>query len=328
VAEVPLHFIVPHSFADVVEEVPGMRLGENYPYWLGGRFNWAAQSWLVLREFRENVTIGTEPVPGRINVAHVMTWRTLGPRRGEFRLSIRADYPRLYDVDFEVLQNPAVDPGRHAVYLPYWPVPGLIPRAPGRRGVKTIAYAGRIGPLNLAEGLQASGTGPLAGFDFRVIPPDRWHDLSEIDVLVAIRTLDQSTHAAKPPSKLFSAWRAGIPLIAGWDSAFSHIGEPGVDYVRVASETEFTEALNRLASDPAYYDSLVRAGSAKAPEVGHEAIARVWLDAFDGPVRDAFERWKKNGPTARAAILGRATDRLRNAASAARSSLRARAAMG
>ncbi len=319
-----VHFLVPSSFASALDKLPHMRLGVDYPYWLGGRFNWVAQSWLILREFREGMTIGTEPMPGCVNVGHVMTWRSLGQRRGEFRLSIRADYPRLFDVDFEILQNPAAPTGHNAIYLPYWPVPGLIPRDNARSGVKTIAYAGRIGPLNLAQGFQSALWESLNDFDFRVIPPDQWHDLSEIDVLVAIRSFDCAPHAVKPPSKLFSAWRAGIPLIAGWDSAFSQIGTPGQDYLRVGSKVEFVQALNTLASDRNIYDAVVDAGRQRAPGVSHEAIAKVWLDAFDGPVRRAFEQWVERGPSLRATVLGRATDALRSVASATKASLRSR----
>jgi len=149
-----VHFVVPRESAEKVERLGGCVVGRDYPYWLGGQFNWTAQAWLVLRESREGLTIAVEPKPGVVNVAHTMVWRRLGARYGEFRLSVRADYRRLYDVDFEILQNPSVRLSRYQAYLPYWPVPGLIPRDVSRRRVETLAYAGRIGQRNLAGPLR------------------------------------------------------------------------------------------------------------------------------------------------------------------------------
>jgi hypothetical protein len=267
------------------------------------------------------MTIGTEPVAGRINFAHVMTWRSLSVRRGEFRVSVRADYPRLFDVDFDILQNPAAPSSGKSLYLPYWPTPGLIPRDRERRGVRAVAYAGRLGPINLAERLRSRGDKAFEGFDFRIIPPERWHDLSQIDVLVAIRSLDRRPHSNKPPSKLFSAWRAGIPLIAGWDSAFSAVGVPGRDYLRVDSESGLRAALCRLADHPELYDTFVQAGLRRAPEVSHEAFARQWLAAFDGPIASAWERWVEYGPNPVRSLAARAADSLRATASRAKSSI-------
>lgn len=305
-----VHFIVPKGFADQLASLPRLKVGQDYPYWVGGRFNWAAQSWLVLREFREGMTIGTAPEAGRVNFAHGMVWRALGVRAGEFRLSVRADYPRLFDVDMEVLQNPVqpLPPGR-AIYLPYWPVPGLIPRDPDRGEVRTIAYAGRIGGKNLSRELLDGG---LASLDFRVIEPDRWHDMSEVDVLLAVRSLDRETHDDKPASKLWNAWRAGVPLVAGWDSAFSAVGRPGEDYLRCGSFDEVMVALDRLAGDPELYARIAAAGLARAGEVSHETIARQWLRALDGPVASAFAGWQARGGRTPGQNVGRTLDRLRN----------------
>lgn len=314
-----IHFLLPPERAQMLACLSRMRLGYDYPYWLGGKFNWAAQSWLVLREYREGMTIGTEPVAGRINFGHVRTWRALDERRGEFRVSARADYPRLFDVDFEVLQNPSALTCKTGLYLPYWPTPGLIPRSEKRRDVRTVAYAGRQGRLNLAKELLSRSGGAFAGFEFRTIPPQHWHDLSGIDVLVAIRSFDRRLHRNKPPSKLFSAWRAGIPLVAGWDSAYSAIGVPGRDYVRVESESGLCAALRRLAEDPEFYDAMVQAGLRRAPEVSHEAVAQQWLAAFDGPIASAWERWSQSGPQPMRGAAARAADRLRAAGARAKS---------
>ncbi|WP_375257985.1 glycosyltransferase [Citreimonas sp.] len=316
------HFVIPPAFAEEVAALPDRVLGQDYPYWLGGRFNWVAQSYLVLRQYREGLTLGMAPEPDRINFAHCMGWRAMGARRGEFRISVRADYPRLFDVDFEILQNPAVPLGPRQAYLPYWPVPGVIPRDPSRQGLKVLAYAGRIGPLNLADDLKGGPTGLPRGLEFRIIPPHLWHDLSQIDALIAIRTFDGAPHDAKPPSKLFSAWRAGIPLIAGGDSAFSAVGTPGHDYLRVRTREEFTDALQRLHDDPDFYARIADNGHARADEVSHEAFARDWIAVFDDRIAPRFEAWKQDRLKGLYALAARGADRGRDTASGLKSRLR------
>lgn len=287
-----IHFVVPPEFSEELKDLENKHANGAYPYWLGGRFNWVAQSWLVLREFREGLTIGTTPVPGQINFGHVMFWRGRQSRGGEFRVSVRADYPRMFDVDFEVLQNPAAQLSDQQAYLPYWPVPGLKPRDSSRTQLRTVAYAGRMGPLNLAEGLKDASMLLPDGIEMRIIPPHKWHDLSEVDALVAIRSFDKKLHVTKPPSKLFSAWLGNVPLIAGFDSAFSEIGVPGQDYLRISTAQELYTVLEQLRDDRNFYDYIVRNGINRAVSVSHEEIANLWLDTLDTQVVAAFERWK------------------------------------
>lgn len=318
-----IHFILPAELANMAARLPDHRLGKDYPYWLGGRVNWPAHSYLVLRRHRENVSVGTTPRQGVINFAHTEVWRALRVRQGEFRVSFRADYRRLFDVDFEILQNPAVPLGPRQAYLPYWPVPGIKPRDPARRGLRTLAYAGRLGSRNLTAELRDGSRLPI-DINVQVIPPERWHVMTETDLLVAIRSFDRDPHHSKPPSKLFAAWLAGIPLIAGYDSAFSAIGRPGVDYLRVSSVSEFVEAVQRLARDPDAYDALVAAGRARAPEISHDEIAKTWLDCIDGPISDAFARYGPRRRSSTRARINRGLDQVRNAVSAIRATLPAR----
>jgi hypothetical protein len=291
-----VHFVVPKSFSAALADLPSKEVGVDFAYWVGGQFNWVAQSWLILRQYREGLTICTEPRPGHINFAHSMAWRALGRRQGEFRVGVRADYPRLFDVDFEILQNPVTPKGRFQAYLPYWPVPGLVPRDPKRAGIKRVAYAGRIGQRNLDRSLEATISVHPATRDleFVIVEPNQWHDLSQIDLLIAIRDFDCRPHDNKPPSKLFNAWHAGVPLIAGWDSAFSAVGRPSVDYIRVGSMEEFFCAVSRLREDRNYYEEVTGAGRERSAAFSHEAIAREWLALFENRIKREFELFQSS----------------------------------
>jgi hypothetical protein len=286
-----VHFLIPPEFANALEDLQKRVVGRDYPYWVVGELNWVVQSWLILRDYRDGMSIGAEPRPNVVNFSHSLVWRARGARLGEFRLGVRADFPRLFDVDFEILQNPAVRLSSRQAYLPYWPVPGIVPRDSDRTGLKTIAYAGFLGQRNLASQLCDGGHRAFGGLNFVVVPPEQWHDMSQIDLLVAIRSFDKQEHPTKPPSKLINAWIGGIPLVAGWDSAYSATGTPMTDYIRISTESEFKEQVDRLRTDPIYYDRFVEAGRKRAPEFSRERIANAWLAILDGPVQQTYLQW-------------------------------------
>lgn len=307
-----MHFVVSPMYAELLEGLGSQQVGNNYPYWVGGRYNWVAQSYLVLRQYREGMTIGTSPRRGLMNFGHCTAWRQFGGRCGEFRISVRADYPPVFDTDFEILQNPTASTTVVQAYLPYWPVPGIIHRDSSRQQLRTVAYAGRIGGRNLADDLlESSSSRLLSGLKFVIIPPSAWHDMSCIDLLIAVRSFDRDLHRNKPPSKLFNSWLSGIPLLGGWDSAFSSVGVAGTDYVRVGSLREFNLALERLRDDSAYYDSVVSKGAMRRGEVTHDAIAQQWLSVIDTRITPKFELWKAGLLPGYRQALGRLIDRSR-----------------
>lgn len=285
-----IHFVTPTIDDPRLQELKLTSPDRDYPYWLGGAINWPTQTYLHLREHREGVSIGTAPESGAVNIAHVDGWRKWGRSGDEFRVSIRADHYSLAGCDFEIHQNRAMLSGNADGYVTYWPVPRMIPRDPNRYEVRSVAYAGRVGPRNISSELLQSSGGDLVEGRLKLcrIESQKWHDMREVDILVAIRSFSRRTYDDKPPSKLLNAWNAGIPLIAGWDSAYSAIGTPGVDYLRVESGGEFTDALRRLADDPEYYKSVVDAGRKAVLKFTTKDIVKEWFDLLDGPVSETF----------------------------------------
>jgi hypothetical protein len=292
-----LHFIMPSSSTNLLDEILKTTIEIDYPYWLGGQLNWVAQAYLMLRRYKQNITISTEQSPGKINFAHVMTWRDLPRANGVFRVSIRADYRKLFDIDFEILQNPMAVKKKSQAYIPYWPVPRIQPRSTNRTTVENIAYAGRIGPLNLERSVKdvlLNNIQTNKRINFKIIEHDKWHDMKDIDILLAIRTFDKQKHISKPPSKLINAWHSEIPLIAGYDSAFSAIGIPGSDYIRVSTVESLLENISRLQNDQYFYRSFVEAGRVKRGEYTHEKIANIWIRIINDQIVPSWECWKNS----------------------------------
>ena len=128
--------------------------------------------------------------------------------------------------------------------------------------------------------------------EFTTLTAGAWHDLSSIDVLIAIRSFDTKPHNTKPPTKLFSAWHANIPFIGGYDSAFMQVGAPGEDYILSKTQVEVLEAVLKLKNDPELYEGLVERGRKKALLYNENSIAETWEKILAGPIMQRYQKWK------------------------------------
>ena len=131
------------------------------------------------------------------------------------------------------------------------------------------------------------------GIEFDILDTEQWQDLHDVDVLVGIRHFGKKHYKRKPPTKLIDAWHANIPFVGGWDSAYSQIGEPGRDYLRVASYKELLSSLIRLKNDKDLYNRLVAAGRRQARHYTQSAIADHWRQLLERDVAPAYRAWKQ-----------------------------------
>jgi hypothetical protein len=157
-----------------------------------------------------------------------------------------------------------------------------------------VGYAGQVFNGNLAASedewkkLFAS-----YGIEFVVLPPEACYDLSEIDVLIGIRSFSKFPYDTKPASKLVNAWHAGIPFIGGFDSAFEQMGKPGKDYIQVSSIEEVQDAVLKLKNDPPFYQSIIEEGNAKAKRYNDDVTFNRWEEVLTGPIADRYSEWQK-----------------------------------
>jgi hypothetical protein len=180
-----------------------------------------------------------------------------------------------------------------AYYVPYWPQPGLQPREPERGDrfdtAAFFGYASNVAPelrgLSWAKRLHA------LGLTWRLVPRQRWHDYSDVDVVVAVRSFDHQEYLYKPPSKLHNAWRAGVPAILGRESAYSANRTSELDYLEVTSVEEAVAALTRLRDDPALRHAMVENGRRRGEEVDPRTIVERWRRMLTHGVRAEHARW-------------------------------------
>jgi hypothetical protein len=267
----------------------------------GGVNNWIIQTYLRLRqallEAGVMATISDQPVLGAVNITHRDTLKQFsGQYRNCYVIGIRADRPPIQVCDWEILQNDLHAMHAHQRHLPFWPQPGLIPRAPelGKR-IERIAYFGRTGTLS-AWMSTPSFHAALKDIGVRFeIHEDRWFDYSNVDLVLAHRHEAPVMLEQKPPSKLINAWHAGVPALLGYEPAFERLRQSALDYFSVDSAEEVIAAVQRLQNEEGLYQSMVENGLRRRLAFSVEAIRQRWLGFLLNEVMPDAERVFEQG---------------------------------
>ena len=186
---------------------------------------------------------------------------------------------------FHILQNAAHSRRlTRSAYIPHWPQPSLIPRhfARGERFENLVFYGD---PPNLAPELKNPSFQRLLknrlDLDFLIARLDRWHDYSETDCVLAIRTFGSKPFLRKPATKLYNAWMASVPMIGGADSAFQTDGRDGIDYMRCDTMESLWSGLTQFRDDPDFRNSMVAQGRQAAQQFTPESITERWRVLLD-----------------------------------------------
>jgi hypothetical protein len=138
------------------------------------------------------------------------------------------------------------------------------------------------------------------GITFSILDETRWNDMSAVDVLLAVRSFDGQTYDKKPPSKLINGWLAGVPVIAGGDSAYSQIGTPQRDYIVVDNERETIAAIKNLKENRQRYEELVSSGREKAKLFSRAHVADAWQMTL-GELDRRYDSWRRKSHVANVA---------------------------
>jgi hypothetical protein len=323
-ALVPLSFYLPCSVAEY-ERLP--RALKDYVPWQAsetalspflGRYHWVLQTFLQLRDAGMDARlVRTLPAEGVV-FSHVECL-DYGIRPTERTMFI----PMLVDKDvplphgaIHVTHNPAqrLPLGLRQHYIPPWPQIGLLPRAAVRgerfETVAFIGYPGNLHPALAGEDFAAR----LATLGLRLVipPPNAWHDFSDIDAILAVRTFGRDErHLNKPALKLYNAWAAGVPAVLGFETAYRSDGRPGVDYLEATNADEVFQCLQRLAAEPSLHTGVVRAGHEAMRARSEAQLRTLWLQFIEGSVLPLYRTWTR-APLQRAAfqIAGAVRERL------------------
>lgn len=185
---------------------------------------------------------------------------------------------------------------RPSHYIPHWAQPGLIPRAENRgERFENARFFGNV--ANLDTALSSSDiTDGLHTLGLRLEVPagELWHDFSNCDVVIGIRSFGTGNPwLNRPPTKLYNAWLGGVPAILGYEVAFRHAGDPGRNYLEASTPDNLFQALERLSDDRDFRLALVDAGTASFTEFDDDHVFARWMTVIDDIVVPGFDDWRR-----------------------------------
>lgn len=180
-----------------------------------------------------------------------------------------------------------------SIFMPHWPENGLIEREKSRnKKFVNVSYFGSI--KRLAPQLRSDNFKQKMqdiGFNWSIVPPDNWNDYSLTDVVLAVRSFTKMPFYKNPASKLYNAWRAGVPAILGPESAYRAEGKNGIDYIEVRTLSEVFDALAMLKEDESLRESIVSNGYEKAKVINCDSITSKWIEFLDNVAIPAYYDW-------------------------------------
>jgi hypothetical protein len=260
-----------------------------------GERAWTLQTYLRLAAAGHPVDLSDRPLESGIVVYHAKhaehLLREWSRWADSILVGVRADHSESHLADFEVLQNRVWEDGSRRFFVPLWPQPGLVPRDPARgERVERVAFKGFKASLHpdfaapaLAGALRDRGVEFVCdAVDYRGPATDtgglRWQDYREVDVVLAMRPPDATGYTDKPASKLYNAWRAGVPAVLGPEPAYRELRHRHLDYIEVTTVEQAVSAIDRLREDPGLYRAMVEHGRERAVAFSPEAIRERWVD--------------------------------------------------
>lgn len=259
-----------------------------------GERSWVAQTYLRLMRRGLSVAL-SDQVPERGLVLFHAKQRRQVARQARHHpeaklVSIRADNSEASLADFEVVQNGRWADGKRRFFVPFWPQAGLVPRDPARgTRVERLAFKGFAANLH-PDFHSARWHEFVAGHGFEWCEDSvayagtqteehrlAWNDYREVDLIVALRPADRRLHTAKPATKLYNAWAAGVPAILGPEHAYRELRHHDLDYLEAGTLAEAEAAVSKLARSPELYLAMVDHGRSRAQEFSFETITDHWV---------------------------------------------------
>lgn len=301
--EVPVYFYLPkeiwpndkHSFPKKIEHIgPYLQSICEGPHVT--IYSWVLQTYLWLQAYSRKCTlVGDLPSEGIV----FTYWQSIPidfkPSSKLLIISILADglYPHPY-TQLRIVQNHLQASVFHNSYfMPHWPQPNIIQRSSDRKDLfKNVGYFGSA--YNLAAEIKSywwQEQLQSLGLNLCVVESDDWHNYSNIDVILAVRSFDDCNYITKPATKLYNAWHAGVPAILGRESAYQAERKSNLDYLEVSSANEILAALKHLSHSKELRQAMIDNGHCRAKETNIEIISSKWHNFITQVAIPAYEEW-------------------------------------
>lgn len=289
----PIYFYLPQ--ADWPEDMPE----DANTYWPGfsqGIYAWTLQTYLNLKGSGFPCSlVGSLPEEGIVLGHRDSLKYEFRPTKKVLMVCMKADQATHPYAQMHVVQNSQeTKVVENSYFICHWPQPGLIPRDRDRGDrFENIAYFGIS--YNIAPELKdPSWSQTLAemGLQWTIVPKERWHDYSDVDAVIAVRTFEATeAYLWKPATKLYNSWRAEVPVILGAESAFQAERRSDLDYIEVRSLQEAISALQTLKENPKLRQDMIANGRDRAQATSIETILSSWKTFLTDIATPAYQRW-------------------------------------
>jgi hypothetical protein len=272
------------------------------PMQSGGCF-WTLQTYLYLQEFGFPCKlVTTMPDEGIVFAHRDFLDTSFKPNRKLLLVCLRADVDRHPYAQLHIVQNPYQKINKSPIslwesyFIPHWPQASLIPRDPQRGNTfENVTFIGN--EVNLVPEFQDSSWYEQLdnlGLKFqKKLSHNEWHDHSNIDVVLAIRSLGCENYwRGKPASKLYNAWHAGIPAILGFETAFRSEKKSDLDYLEATSIAEVISALKLLLDNLELRQAMVKNGLIRAKQTEPQEMINKWQNFILNIAVPAYQNWQ------------------------------------
>ena len=296
-----LHFYIPEHHLPSKERRSEWMNGRIPPLLEGGKSAsvqaWIFQTWAELGTSVDTALVTELPTSGAIITLSNLLPEGFRASSSQFVVAVVADFLPHPGAHLQIVQNAAHAqrlPG--ALFMPHWPQPNLIARSESRgRKFERAAFFGDPSNLlpELADPDFASRLQNETGVRLEMRGADRWHDYSDVDLVLAIRDFSPARHLHKPATKLYNAWLAGVPLIGGGDSAYAAEARAGSDYLAVHSAEECIRLIKQLRDNPALRDSIMKSGQKKSASRSRDAVRKMWGDFWLMELPRRIQQWER-----------------------------------
>jgi len=226
---------------------------------MSGESVWSLRTFLELKRVNyPNLSVSHDFKPEAINIGHVNTLTQLikvlkKPFNGII-VSCDADRSPFPFADINVKQAPS----KSGIFIYHWPEIGIIPRNKNR-GLK-IEKAAYFGVPRKREALihdVLERELAKLGVEYIIINKGKWHDYSEIDLSIALRSDWRFRGYRKPGSKLYNSIIAGIPFIGTPEPSYLEYQKPGHSWLEAKKVSEVVAHVQRLKNNETHYAQLI-----------------------------------------------------------------------
>lgn len=285
-----VNVVIPKSVSAVELAKFSFDLERDWKYIKDGDWGWVIQTYCHLKKIKSlSVILSNNANADCINIMSSSDYEVYDKKTDVYCITTIQDRTVFYPSQLVITQNKKQKPYCRYKLIPLWSQSGLIPQKPSRTNDKIrVAFFGI--PENLAN--IKFIISKEENIDFVLRDSSNWNDYSDIDISIGVRDFDNGEHNHKPPTKMFNAWKAGVPFIGGNDSAFTQFGEPGINYLLALNSDEMMEHITNLISNKNLVEYLVGNGHRQFENFNDTSLLKDWVATINSEYEN-FCNWKK-----------------------------------